>query len=58
MLIPSLPHMYFFHFSDTCYLSFNGFTKLLESIVVFYSFLEGHSNIGFRMLWSNLEKEF
>jgi hypothetical protein len=23
--------MYFFHFSDTCYLGFNGSTKFLES---------------------------
>jgi hypothetical protein len=54
MLIPSLPHMYFFHFSDTCYLDSNGSTKILESIVVFDSFLEGLSRIGSRMLCLNL----
>jgi hypothetical protein len=31
MLIPSLPHMHFFLFSDTCYLGSNGSTKFLES---------------------------
>jgi hypothetical protein len=36
MLIPSLPHMHFFHFSDKCYLGSNGFIK----------FLEGHSSTG------------
>jgi hypothetical protein len=50
MLTPSLPHIYFFHFSDTCYLGFNGPTKFLESIVTFDSFLEGHSSIGSKML--------
>ena len=43
MLIPSLPHMHLIHFSDTCYLGYDGFTKFLESIVVFE---EGHSNFG------------
>jgi hypothetical protein len=38
MLIPSLSHMYFFHFSDTCYIGSNGSTKFLESTVVFDSF--------------------
>ena len=34
MLIPSLPHMNFFHFSDTCYLISNDSTKFLESTIV------------------------
>ena len=38
MLIPSLQHIHFFHFSDTCYLGFNDSTKFLESIVVFEFF--------------------
>jgi hypothetical protein len=50
MLIPSLPHMHFFHFSDTCYLSSNDYTKLLESNVVFDSFLMGRSSTGSKML--------
>jgi hypothetical protein len=50
MLIPSLPHMDFFHFSDICCLDFNGSIKFLESAIVFDSFLEGRSNIGSRML--------
>jgi hypothetical protein len=50
MLIPSLPYMYFFHFSDTCYLGFNGSTKLLESTIDFDSFLEVPSSTGSRML--------
>ena len=54
MLIPSFPHMYFFHFNDTCYLDSNGATKFLESTVVFDSSLEGCSNIGSRMLYLNL----
>jgi hypothetical protein len=40
MLTPSLPHMHFFYFNDICYLSSNGSSKSLESIVTFYSFLE------------------
>jgi hypothetical protein len=43
MFIPSLPHMHFFHFSDTCYLGSNGSTKFLKSTIVFDSFLEGES---------------
>ena len=50
MFIPSLPYIHFFHFSDTWYLSFNGSTKILESIVAFDSFLEGYSNIGSTLL--------
>jgi hypothetical protein len=42
MLTPLLPHMHFFHFSDTCYLGSKGSTK----------FLEGHSSTGSRMLWN------
>jgi hypothetical protein len=38
MLIPSLPHMHFFHFSYTCYLGSNGSIKVLESTIVFDSF--------------------
>jgi hypothetical protein len=38
MLISSVPHMHFFHFSDTCYLGSNDSTKFLESIVVFIFF--------------------
>jgi hypothetical protein len=40
MLILILPHMHFFHFSDTCYFGSNGSTKVLESTIVFDSFLE------------------
>jgi hypothetical protein len=39
MLIPSLPHMHFFHFSGTCYLGSNGFTNLwnpLFSLILFW----------------------
>jgi hypothetical protein len=50
MLTPSLPHIHFFHFSDTCYLGSNGSTKFLESTIFFYSFLEGHFSISSRML--------
>jgi hypothetical protein len=32
--------MHFFHFIDTCYLSFNGSTKFLKSIVILDSFFE------------------
>jgi hypothetical protein len=41
MLTPSLPHMHFSPFSDTCYLSSNGSTKFLESTIIFDSFLKG-----------------
>jgi hypothetical protein len=50
MLIPSLLHMHFFHFNDTCYLGSNGSTKFLESTVVFDSLLEGRFSIGSKML--------
>jgi hypothetical protein len=33
MFIPSLPHMHFFHFTDTCYLGSNDSTKLLEPLL-------------------------
>jgi hypothetical protein len=33
MLTPSLPHVHFFHFSDTCSLGSNGSTKFLESLL-------------------------
>jgi hypothetical protein len=51
MLIPSLPHMHYFHFSDMYYIGSNGFTKFLESSVVFDSFLAGCFSPGSRMLW-------
>ena len=38
MFTPSLPHIHFFHFSNTCYLGSNGSTKFLDSIVVFIPF--------------------
>jgi hypothetical protein len=38
MFTPSLPHIHFFHFSNTCYLNSNGSTKFLESIVVLIPF--------------------
>jgi hypothetical protein len=38
MLIPSLPHVYFFHFSDTCSLGSNGSIKFLESLLFFIRF--------------------
>jgi hypothetical protein len=49
MLIPSLPHIHFFHFSDKCYLGFNGSAKFLESTTVFDSFLEDRSSTGSRI---------
>jgi hypothetical protein len=33
MLTPSLPHVHFFHFSNTCSLGSNGSTKFLESLL-------------------------
>jgi hypothetical protein len=33
MLTPSLPHVHFFHFSDTCSLDSNGLTKFLKSLL-------------------------
>jgi hypothetical protein len=45
MLTPSLPHMHFFYFSDTCYLGSSGFTKFLESNVVFESLLTPTLNL-------------
>jgi hypothetical protein len=33
MLNPSLPHVQFFHFSDTCSLGSNGSTKFLKSLL-------------------------
>jgi hypothetical protein len=50
MLIPSLPHLHFFYFSDTCYLGSTGYTKFLEFAVIFDSFLEGRSSTGSRIL--------
>jgi hypothetical protein len=50
MLIPSLPHMHYFHFSYTCYLGSNDSTKFLESNVIFDSFLEGHFGTSSRNL--------
>jgi hypothetical protein len=50
MLTPLLPHMYFFHFSDTYNLGSNGSTKFLESTIILDFFLEGCSSTGSRML--------
>jgi hypothetical protein len=33
MLTPPLPHVCFFHFSDTCSLGSNGSTKFLEPVL-------------------------
>jgi hypothetical protein len=33
MLTPPLPHVHFFHFSDTCSLGSNGFTKFLALLL-------------------------
>jgi hypothetical protein len=33
MLTPSLSHVHFFHFSDTCSLGSRGSTKFLESLL-------------------------
>jgi hypothetical protein len=33
MLTLPLPHVCFFHFSDTCSLGFNGYTKFLEALL-------------------------
>jgi hypothetical protein len=38
MFTPSMPHMHFFHFCETCNLDSNSSTKILGTIVVFYSF--------------------
>jgi hypothetical protein len=50
MLTLPLPHVCFFHFSDTCSLGSNGSTKFLESLLFFILFLEGQPNTGSRML--------
>jgi hypothetical protein len=50
MLTPSLPHMQFFHFDDTCYLGSHNSTNFPESTLVFDSFLEGRFSNGSRML--------
>ena len=50
MLTPPLPHVCFFHFSDTSSLGSNGSTKIL----VFDSFLEDRPSTGSRMLWPHL----
>jgi hypothetical protein len=39
MLTPPLPHVCFFHFSDTYSLGSNGSTKLLESLLSLIPFL-------------------
>jgi hypothetical protein len=53
MLIPSLPHMHFFHINDTCYLSCDGSTKFLESIVALDLVFGGPvlENFGSKMLY-------
>jgi hypothetical protein len=38
MLTPLLPHVCFFHFSDTCNLGSNGSTKFLESLLTLIPF--------------------
>jgi hypothetical protein len=39
MFTPPLPHVCFFHFSDTCSLGYNGSTKILESLLSLIPFL-------------------
>ena len=50
MLTLPMPHVCFFHFSDTCSLGSNDSTKFLESTIVFDSFSEGQPSTGSRML--------
>jgi hypothetical protein len=39
---PLLPHVCFFHFSDTCSLGSNGSTKILESLLSLIPFQRAH----------------
>jgi hypothetical protein len=38
MFTPLLPHVCFFHFSDTCSLGSNGYIKFLESLLTLIPF--------------------